>query len=160
MNDTLQINASGERDIVMTREFDAPRELVWDAWTKPELLKRWLGVRGGWTFPVCEVDLVVGGKYRWVWRGPDGTEMGVSGEYREIVAPERLVATEEFDDAWYEGDCLNTIELTERDGRTTVTTTMHLDNATIRDGVLAGPMAGGVSESYDVLAQVLADEQR
>lgn len=160
MNGTFNIRAQGDREIVMSREFDAPRELVWDAWTKPELLKRWLGVRGGWTFPVCEVDLVVGGKYRWVWRAPDGTEMGVSGEYLEVSPPERFVATEEFDDAWYEGDCVNTIELSERDGKTTVTTIMRLDSAAIRDGVLAGPMAGGVAESYDMLAEVLADERR
>ena len=92
----LQITTPSEREIAMTRVFDAPRGLVFDAWTRPELLKRWLGVRGGWTFAVCEVDLRVGGAYRFVWRGPNGKEMGMGALYREIVRPERLVATEKF----------------------------------------------------------------
>ena len=95
---TLQVTTPSEREIAMTRVFDAPRRLVFDAWTRPELLKRWLGVRGGWSFAVCEVDLRVGGAYRFVWRGPNGKEMGMGGVYREIVPPERLVATELFDD--------------------------------------------------------------
>ena len=95
---TLEVTTPSEREIAMTRVFDAPASMVFDAWTKPELLKRWLGVRNGWEMAVCEVDLKVGGAYRWVWRGPDGNEMGVGGVYREIVRPERLVATEKFDD--------------------------------------------------------------
>src|SRR5712691_1732942 len=97
----LQLAAQSDREIVMTRVFDAPRNLVFDAHTKPELLKRWLGVFGGWSMPVCEVDLRVGGTYRWVWRGADGTEMGVRGVYREVVSFEGLVTTERFDEAWY-----------------------------------------------------------
>src|SRR5207245_5079215 len=84
----LKVSAQSDRDIVMTRVFDAPRSLVFDAYTKPELLKRWLGVFGGYSMPVCEVDLRVGGTYRFVWRGPDGAEMGVRGVYREVVRPE------------------------------------------------------------------------
>src|ERR1700716_4401588 len=90
----LQVTTPSDREIAMTRVFDAPRSLVFDAFTKPELLKRWLGVLGGWTFAVCEVDLKVGGKYRYVWRGKDGREMGMGGVYREIVRPERIVSTE------------------------------------------------------------------
>ena len=86
----LQISTPSDREIAMTRIFDAPRSMVFDAWTKPELLTRWLGVRGGWTFAICQVDLRVGGSYRFVWRGPDGTEMGMVGVYREVVRPERL----------------------------------------------------------------------
>ncbi len=86
---TLQVTTPSDREIAMTRVFDAPRRLVFDAWTKPELLKRWLGVRGGWSFTVCEVDLKVGGTYRFVWRGPNGKEMGMGGVYREIKPPER-----------------------------------------------------------------------
>jgi len=81
---TLQVTTPSEREIAMSRVFDAPRSLVFDAWTKPELLKRWLGVRAGWSMAVCEVDLKVGGAYRWVWRGPDGNEMGMGGVYREV----------------------------------------------------------------------------
>jgi len=140
----------------MTRVFDAPRALVFDAWTKPELLRRWLGVRAGWSMAVCEVDLKVGGAYRFVWRGPDGTEMGMRGVYREIVRPERLVATEVFDQPWYPGDALDTTVLVEQGGKTTVTTTVLYASKEARDGVLKTPMSTGVAESYDKLAELLA----
>jgi len=153
---TLQITTPTEREIVMSRVFDAPRNLVFDAWTKPELLERWLGVRGGWSMVVCEVDLRVGGAYRFVWRGPDGPEMGMGGVYREIASPERLVATESFDDPWYSGEALDTIVLVEEGGKTTATTTVLYESEEIRDAVLESGMARGVAESYDVLAEYLA----
>ena len=153
---TLQITTPSEREIVMSRVFDAPRHLVFEAWTKPELLKRWLGVRGGWSMAVCEVDLRVGGAYRFVWRGPDGAEMGMGGVYREIVAPERLVATESFDDPWYPGEALDTTVLVEEGGKTTATTTVLYESEEIRDAVLESGMARGVAESYDMLAEYLA----
>jgi uncharacterized protein YndB with AHSA1/START domain len=153
---TLQITTPSEREIVMSRVFDAPRNLVFDAWTKPELLERWLGVRGGWSMVVCEVDLRVGGDYRFVWRGPDGAEMGMGGDYREIVPPERLVATESFDDPWYSGEALDTIVLVEEGGKTTATTTVLYESEEIRDAVLESGMARGVAESYDMLAEYLA----
>ena len=152
----LQVTTPSEREIAMTRVFDAPRNLVFDAWTKPELLKRWLGVRGGWTFAVCEVDLRVGGSYRFVWRGPTGAEMGMGGVYREIVRPERLVATEKFDEPWYEGDALDTTTFVERGGKTTATTTVRYASQEVRDAVLKTPMLTGVAESYDKMAEVLA----
>src|SRR5687768_1959399 len=104
MKHTLKVAAHGDREVVITRSFDAPRKLVWDAYTKPALLKRWLGVgfRGDITLEVCEVDLRVGGKYRYVWRGPD-FQMGMGGEYREVKAPERIVSTEKYDESWYPG---------------------------------------------------------
>jgi uncharacterized protein YndB with AHSA1/START domain len=153
---TLQITRPSEREIVMSRVFDAPRNLVFDAWTKPELLERWLGVRGGWSMVVCEVDLRVGGAYRFVWRGPDGAEMGMGGVYREIVSPERLVATEAFDDPWYSGEALDTTVLVEEGGKTTVTTSVLYESEEIRDAVLESGMARGVAESYDTLAEYLA----
>jgi uncharacterized protein YndB with AHSA1/START domain len=153
---TLQITTPSEREIVMSRVFDAPRNLVFDAWTKPELLERWLGVRGGWSMVVCEVDLRVGGAYRFVWRGPDGAEMGMGGDYREVVPPERLVATESFDDPWYSGEALDTIVLVEEGGKTTATTTVLYESEEIRDAVLESGMARGVAESYDMLAEYLA----
>ena len=154
--ETLQVTTPSEREIAMTRTFDAPRSLVFDAWTKPELLKCWLGVRNGWSLAVCEVDLRVGGAYRFVWRGPDGAEMAMGGVYREIVAPERLVSTEKFDDPWYAGEALDTIVLVEEDGKTTATTTVLYESQEIRDAVLESGMARGVAESYDVLAELLA----
>jgi uncharacterized protein YndB with AHSA1/START domain len=153
--ETLQVTTPSEREIVMTRVFNALRSLVFDAWTKPELLQRWLGVRNGWSFAVCEVDLRVGGAYRYVWRGPDGAEMAMGGVYREIVAPERLVATEKFDDPWYPGEALDTIVLVEQDGKTTATTTVLYESREIRDAVLESGMTRGVAESYDVLDELL-----
>jgi len=152
----LQITTPSDREIAMTRVFDAPRTLVFDAWTRPDLLKRWLGVFGGWTFAVCEVDLRVGGTYRYVWRGKDGHEMGMGGVFREIVRPERIVATEKFDESWYPGDAVDTTVFVEKGGRTTVTTTVLYASREARDGVLKSPMEGGVAQSYDKLAEILA----
>jgi uncharacterized protein YndB with AHSA1/START domain len=150
----LEITTPSDREIAMTRTFDAPARLVFDAWTKPELIKRWLGVRAGWTMAVCEVDLRVGGKYRFVWRGPDMT-MGMGGAYREVVPPTRLVSTEKFDEAWYEGEALDTMVLVERDGKTTVTTTVRYMSREVRDAVIKSDMASGVAEGYDKLAELL-----
>jgi len=108
----------------MTRVFDAPRRMVFDAFTKPELVKQWLLGPPGWTMPVCEIDLRVGGAYRYVWRNAKGKEMGMGGIYREIVPHERLVCTELFDQAWYPGEALVTTTLVEQGGRTTLTSTM------------------------------------
>ena len=100
MSDTLKVTTPSDREICMTRAFDASRELVFDCYTKPELLKRWMFGPPGWTVVGCEVDLRVGGAYRFVWRGPDGTEMGMGGVHREIVRPERIVNTQLFDQDW------------------------------------------------------------
>jgi uncharacterized protein YndB with AHSA1/START domain len=153
---TLKLSARGDREIVMTRVFDAPRSLVFDAYTKPELLKRWLGIFGGWTMPVCEVDLRVGGAYRFVWRGADGTNMGMGGVYREVVPPERLVNTEKFDEAWYPGESLITATFVEQGGKTTLSVTMRYESREARDAVVKSPMEGGVAQSYDKLADLLA----
>ena len=160
MNDarTLQVTTPTDREIVMTRVFAAPRRLVFDAWTKPELLTRWLGARD-WSMVVCEIDLRVGGAYRFVWRGPDGTEMGMGGVYREIVRPERLVNTETFDDPWYAGEALDTLALTEQGGTTTATTTVLYESRDVRDAVLKSPMDKGVAEGYDRLAELLASAE-
>ena len=152
----LHVEARGERDIVMIREFDAPCRLVFDAWTKPELLKRWLGVRAGWTLAICEIDLRAGGAYRYVWRHEQrGKEMGAQGVFRDVQPPTRFVSTESFDDPWYQGEAVNDTVLVERDGRTTVTITTTYASRDARDGVLASGMDRGVAESYDVLAELL-----
>ncbi|MGH7497879.1 MAG: SRPBCC family protein [Gemmatimonadales bacterium] len=152
----LQVTTPTDRDIAMTRVFDAPRRMVFDAFTRPELLKRWLGVFGGWSLDVCEIDLRVGGKYRYVWRGPDGREMGMGGVYREIVRPERIVQTESFDESWYEGEATETAVFVEHGGKTTVTTTVRYMSKTVRDAVLKSPMEHGVAAGYDRLDEVLA----
>src|SRR5260370_28813588 len=117
----LTVTTPTDREIVMTRVFNAPRKLVFDAWTKPELVKRWLLGPPGWTMPVCEIDLCVGGKYRFEWRGQDGTVMGMGGVYREIVIPERIVNTQLFDEDWTGGETLVTLLFVERDSKTTLT---------------------------------------
>jgi uncharacterized protein YndB with AHSA1/START domain len=140
----------------MSRDFDAPRRLVFVAFTKPELVKRWLLGPPGWSMPVCEIDLRVGGKYRYVWRrDSDGTDMGMGGVYREIVAPERLVATEKFDEAWYPGEAVGMLVLVEQGGRTTVTQTVLYESREARDAVLKSGMESGVAASYDRLAELL-----
>lgn len=157
MSHPLTLTARGELELVMTRTFDAPRQFVFDAWTKPELLKQWLGVRGGWTMPVCEIDLRVGGSYRYIWRHEDGREMGLRGVYRKVSPPDCIVCTERFDDPWYEGEALVTNVLEEVDGATTCTLTMHYDSKQTRDMVLASPMESGVAEGFDVLDTLLVE---
>ena len=90
---TLKVAARGDHEIVMSRAFAAPRRLVFEAWTKPELVRRWLLGPPGWTMIVCDIDLRVGGRYRYVWRHDDGREMGMGGVYREVMAPERTAST-------------------------------------------------------------------
>jgi len=153
---TLKVTTPSEREIAMTRVFDAPRSLVFDAHTKPELVKRWLLGPPGWSMPICEIDLKVGGTYRYVWRKDDGTEMGMGGVYREIVAPERIVATERFDQSWYPGEAVGTLVLVEQSGKTTVTQTVRYESREARDAVLKSGMERGVAASYDRLAEVLA----
>lgn len=156
MTNKLQIFPQGERELVMKRAFDAPRRMVFDAYTKPALIRKWLGAMNGWEFDVCEVDLREGGKYRWVWRNVDGRTMGMGGVYREISAPDRLVCTESFDDAWYPGEGLVTVTFVESAGTTMLTVTMRYESTAARDGVLASPMESGVKASYDKLEEMLA----
>lgn len=152
----LRVEPEGDRELVMTRVFDAPRELVFRAFVEPELLRRWLLGLPGWEMTVCDVDLRVGGKYRWVWRHEAGQEMGMGGVYLEIKPPERLVSTEKFDDPWYPGEAVGTIELVEKDGKTTLMQTLRYESREARDAVLRSPMESGVEQSYSHLADLLA----
>ncbi|MDB4909067.1 MAG: hypothetical protein JWO05_3851 [Gemmatimonadetes bacterium] len=154
----LQITTPSEREIRFERAFSAPRPLVYDAYTRPELVKRWLGAMPGWSWAVCEMDVRVGGAYRWVWKGPDGSEMGMGGTYREVVPGERIVNTEKFDQAWYEGEAVATVVFSERAGKTTVTTSILYVSKEVRDGVLESPAAGGMEMGYQVLDALLASE--
>ena len=151
----LKLTTPSDREVMMTRVFDAPRALIFDAMTKPELLKRWLTGAPGWSMVVCEVDLRVGGKYRWVWRSPDGSEMGMGGVHREIVRPDRIVCTQLFDQDWTGGEAVGTLVLTERDGRTTLTNTVLYSSKEARDAVLKTPMEHGMAMGYDQLAELL-----
>ena len=156
---TLQVTMPSEREIAMTRVFDAPRRLVFDAYTKPELLKRWAGGPPGWNLAVCEVDLRVGGAWRWVIEGPDGQRMGLGGVYLDVVPPERLVSSEAYDEPWYEGEATSMIVLVERDGKTTLTTTVRYASKAVRDGVLKTGMSQGFAAGLDRMAELLASLQ-
>ena len=153
---TLKVATPSDREIQMTRVFDAPRHLVFDAFSKPELLKRWFGPRG-FSLVVCEVDLKVGGGFRFVLRGPDGKDMGMRGVYREIVRPERSVHMESFDD--FPGEAQVTSVFVEKDGKTTLTVTVLYPSQEVRDAVVQSGMEHGAAESYDRLAELLASSQ-
>lgn len=147
----MEIGPLGERELLATRTFNAPRPLVWRALTEPELIKQWLGNFMDWTMPVCEIDLRVGGTYRYEWHSARGEKMGMSGRFLEIDAPKRQVATELFDDAWYPGEATDTYELTEKDGKTMLRLVVTYVSTEARDGVLAGPASGGMAAGYDAL---------
>jgi uncharacterized protein YndB with AHSA1/START domain len=155
-NQTFHIAAHGDREIQVTRVFDAPRRLVFEAYTRPELIKKWLLGPDGWSMPICEVDLRPGGKYRYVWKSDsDGQEMGMGGIYREVSPPERIVVTEIFDEAWYPGEAVDTIVLTEQHGETTLTQTILYNSRETRDAVLKSPMQTGMAASYNRLEKFL-----
>lgn len=156
MSEKLKVDTPSDREIRITRVFEAPRPLVFDCWTKPELLRRWLTGPPGWSFVVCEVDLRVGGAYRFVWRGPDGTEMGMGGVHREVVPPERIVNTQLFDQDWTGGEAVGTLVLTERDGRTTATNTVLYSSKAARDGALKSGMEQGLEAGYARLDELVA----
>lgn len=140
-----------DREIVMTRVFDAPRRLVFEAWTNPEHLPHWMLGPEGWTMPVCKIDLRPGGAWHFAWRHSDGTEMEMHGVYREIVPPERLVSTESWGGDWPE--TLNTVVLSEEDGKTTVTITVLYPSKEARDAALKTGMKQGMSLSFNRLAE-------
>ena len=154
---TLSVTTPSDREIVMTRTFDAPRELVWEALSKAEHMREWWGPRG-FTMPVCEMDFRVGGAYRFVQQGPDGVEYAFRGEFREIVAPERLSWTFEFE-GMPGNVSVDTMTLTEEDGRTTITSTSVFDSVEQRDGMLESGMETGAAETYDRLAELLEKMQ-
>ena len=151
----LKVTTPSEREVVMTREFDAARGMVFDALTKPDLLRRWLLGPPGWTMPVCEIDLRVGGKYRYVWRNAEGREMGMGGTFKEMVRPSRLVATEAYDDHWTGGETLVTTELVETRGKTTVSTTVRYATREARDAALKMGATKGLEASYVRLDELL-----
>lgn len=148
---TTTFTMPSEREIVMTREVDAPRELVFDAWTNPEHVRQWMLGPSGWTMPVCEIDLRPGGAWHFVWRRADATEMEMRGEYREVTPPERLVSTESWGGDWPE--TINTVTLSEENGKTTITQTVLYPSQEARDAALETGMKDGVSQSFDRLAE-------
>lgn len=148
-NHSLSLSFPSDRETVITRVFDAPRQLVFDAWTKPEHVRQWYGPRY-LTMTICEIDLRVGGKWRYVVQAPDGSEHAFSGTYLEIARPERLVSTE-----WYEAmpgtDYVVAASFDEKDGKTTLTSRLLYQSKEHRDGHVASGMEAGMSESMERL---------
>jgi uncharacterized protein YndB with AHSA1/START domain len=154
---TFKLSTPSDREILVERDFDAPRALVFDAFTRPDLVRRWLLGPDGWTMPVCEIDLRVGGVYRYVWRKEStGAEMGMGGTFREILPPQKLVITEKFDDAWYPGEAINTTTFEERSGITTVRLVVAYESREARDIASRSGMERGMVAGFDRLEQVLA----
>lgn len=154
----LTVTVTSDREVEISRAFDAPRDLVFDCHTKAALVRRWLTGPPGWTLPVCDIDLKVGGRYRYVWRSPEGTDMGMGGVFREIARPERLVTTELFDEDWTGGETLVTTRFDESNGVTTVTMTVLYASTQAREGALATGMAEGMEMSFAKLDSVLAEQ--
>jgi uncharacterized protein YndB with AHSA1/START domain len=154
------VTLPNDRDVVVVRAFNAPRARVFDAWTKPALVQRWLLGPPGWTMPVCEMDARPGGKFRWRWRNEEsGAEFGFTGVFREVVRPSRIVHTESYDpgDVGGEmGEALITAELTEKDGVTTHTMTIHYESKAVRDAALKTGMTDGMEMSFQKLDELLA----
>ena len=147
------LTTPSDREIVITRVVDAPRNLVFDVWTKPEHVAHWMVGPQGWTMPVCEIDLRPGGAWHFVWRSADGAELAMRGVYREVVPPERLVCTESWGSDWPE--TLNTLLLSEEHGRTMIRQHILYVSKEARDAALKTGMESGMSESFDRLADYL-----
>ena len=142
-----------DREVVITRAVDAPRRLVFAAWTDPRHIPQWLLGPEGWTMPICEMDLRPGGAWRYVWRKADGAEMEMSGMVREVSPPERLVTTERWGPEWPE--TVNTLLLTESGGKTTITLTITYVSKAARDAALETGMADGVEQSFVRLDRIV-----
>lgn len=155
-----QVSLPSDREVEVTRSFRAPRALVYEAYTKPALLQRWLVGLPGWTMPVCEMDVRVGGRFRWRWRYEDGSEFGFHGEFRDVEPPSLLRHTETYDpgdmgNSMGDDDALVTVRLEERDGMTTVTTLIEYASQEDRDAAMATGMTDGMEISYQRLGELL-----
>jgi uncharacterized protein YndB with AHSA1/START domain len=155
---TLQLTKPSDREIQMKRVFVAPRERVFAAFTEPELLKRWLFGKPGGALAICEVALKAGDSFRYVWRDPDGTEMGMSAVCLERKRPERIVAREKWDQPWFPGAATVTIVLTEEGGVTTLTQTLCYESQVARDMVLQTMIEHAMALGYERLAELLKSE--
>lgn len=155
MRHSAEVTTPSDREVSVSRLFDAPRDLLFDCHTKPELVRRWLLGPDGWSMPVCEIDLRVGGSYRYVWRNDaDGREFGMGGVYQEIAAPGRIVHTERFED----DESLCTLTLVEEGGRTRITQIMQFASQAVRDAALATGMTDGMGASFDRLEGMLEQQ--
>jgi uncharacterized protein YndB with AHSA1/START domain len=152
----LTIALPSDREIEITRTFKAPAELVFDCWTIPALIRRWLGF-ADWTFVTCEFDARVGGKWRFVVKSPDGFEMGSGGEVLELTRPDWIKTTELYDQDWTGGETIVTNSISEQDGISVSVVTILYPTKEARDGARATPMADGMETGFKRLEELLAD---
>jgi len=157
MDTAATITTPTDREVHITRVFDAPRNLVFAAFTQPEILKRWLQAPGR-TMTICEIDLRTGGAYRWVWSGPGKKDVGMRGVYREVTPPERFVRTETWED-WDAGEVLVTTVFEEQNGKTILQSTVLFPTRAVRDEVLKSGLERGTQENFGRLAELLASTQ-
>jgi uncharacterized protein YndB with AHSA1/START domain len=148
------LTTPSDREIVVTRVVNAPRRLVFEVFTNPAHVPHWMTGPQGWSMPVCEIDLRLGGAWHFVWRHADGAEMSMRGTYREIAPPERLVSTESWGGDWPE--TLNTLLFSEQDGKTTIAQHVLFPSKEARDAALKTGMLDGMSTSFDRLEEYLA----
>jgi uncharacterized protein YndB with AHSA1/START domain len=158
----LEVTLPSDREVRVTRLFGAPPAVVFDAFTKPDLVSRWLLGPPGWTMPVCEMDLRVGGKFIWRWRSEDGKEFGFTGVFREVVKPTRIVHTENFDPGdvggTMGGEALVTSEFTPRGKGTLYAVTIRYSSQADRDAAVKTGMTDGMEMSYARLESILSAE--
>ncbi|MGH8223743.1 MAG: SRPBCC family protein [Woeseiaceae bacterium] len=160
-----EVTLPSDSEVKVTRQFNALRELVYEAYTTPALMQRWLLGPPGWSMPACEMDVRVGGTFRWRWRNnEDGKEFGFHGEFRVVSAPAKLVHTEYYDPGDVGGDMgegsLITVELTEKNGVTTVSTLMDFGTRDARDAAMSTGMTDGMEISYQLLDKLLDEMAR
>ena len=154
----LTITTPTDTQIVITRQFDAPRHLVFACYTQPALIRRWLNGAEGWIMTVCEFEARVGGRYRYEWKAPSGYVMGMGGVVREIDPVSRIVSAELFDEHWTGGETVSTLTFDEQDGRTILVNTIAYASREARDGALATPMAEGMEYGFRTLDGLLAEQ--
>lgn len=166
INDKVQVSLPSDNEVSVTRDFRAPRELVWRTHVEPELFQRWIGGYPGWSMPVCEMDVRPGGSYRWRWRfDEDGKEFGFHGEYRVVDAPSLMTYAEYFDPGTLGGDmptdtpAIVSTTFTEKNGITTLVVLMDYGSKEARDGAIATGMTDGMEVSYARLDALVAEEQ-
>lgn len=157
--DKAEVSTPSDHEVKVMRSFKAPRDLVYRAYTTPELLKRWLGY-AGWSMPVCEMDVRVDGEYRWAWRSDEGQEFGFHGVFSDVKVPAKLAHSQYYDPGNMGGDMgegtLITVEFAEDKGVTTVTTTMDYKTKQARDAAVSTGMTDGMEHSYQQLDSMLA----
>ena len=166
INTTAQVSLPSDTEVRVTRDFKAPRKLVWQAHADPKLFQRWIGGYPGWSMPVCEVDVRTGGKYRWLWRTDDGSqESGFFGEYSEVEAPARMVAAEYYDPGTMGGamdansPTINHTSFTEKNGVTTLVTLLKYVSKEARDAAISTGMTDGMEVSFQRLDTLVAEQQ-